>query len=247
MIHPDYQYTPALIPAMASLVASGLYPCVLGSRILGGGALRGGMPWWKYVSNRFLTLTENLLARRQALRISHRLPRLLPRAARTSPLRKELGRFHLRQPDPRPDDRSRLSRSARSAARQSISRRPLRSASAPACATASAVSRPPEIALARLPAMKRGKSARKSAKTTPANRAGAQAKQLPDRESTSPRGTISPPCAAVANARHLFRAGRDHLAHLWPRPRLRFLQLRRQLLRLSKPLDQRWPDSRRNR
>ena len=61
MIHPDYQYTPALIPAMASLVASGLYPCVLGSRILGGGALRGGMPWWKYVANRFLTLIENLL------------------------------------------------------------------------------------------------------------------------------------------------------------------------------------------
>jgi len=61
MIHPDYQYTPALIPAMASLVATGLYPCVLASRILGGGALRGGMPWWKYVSNRFLTLVENLL------------------------------------------------------------------------------------------------------------------------------------------------------------------------------------------
>src|SRR6476469_3080265 len=61
MIHPDYQYTPQLIPAMAALVASGLYPCVLASRILGGGALRGGMPWWKYVSNRFLTLIENLL------------------------------------------------------------------------------------------------------------------------------------------------------------------------------------------
>jgi glycosyltransferase involved in cell wall biosynthesis len=61
MIHPDYQYTPQLIPAMAALVASGLYPCVLGSRILGGGALRGGMPWWKYISNRFLTLVENLL------------------------------------------------------------------------------------------------------------------------------------------------------------------------------------------
>jgi len=61
MIHPDYQYTPALIPAMASLVATGLYPCVLASRILGGGALRGGMPWWKYISNRFLTLIENLL------------------------------------------------------------------------------------------------------------------------------------------------------------------------------------------
>ncbi len=61
MIHPDYQYTPQLLPAMASLVASGLYPCVLASRILGGGALRGGMPLWKYVANRFLTLAENLL------------------------------------------------------------------------------------------------------------------------------------------------------------------------------------------
>jgi glycosyltransferase involved in cell wall biosynthesis len=61
MIHPDYQYTPQLIPAMAALVASRLYPCVLASRILGGGALRGGMPWWKYISNRFLTLVENLL------------------------------------------------------------------------------------------------------------------------------------------------------------------------------------------
>jgi glycosyltransferase involved in cell wall biosynthesis len=61
MIHPDYQYTPQLIPAMASMLASGLYPCVLGSRILGGYALQGGMPWWKYVSNRFLTCAENLL------------------------------------------------------------------------------------------------------------------------------------------------------------------------------------------
>ncbi len=61
MIHPDYQYTPQLLPAMASLVASGLYPCVLASRILGGGALDGGMPWWKYVANRFLTFVENFL------------------------------------------------------------------------------------------------------------------------------------------------------------------------------------------
>ena len=61
MIHPDYQYTPQLLPAMASLVASGLYPCVLASRILGGGAMNGGMPWWKYVANRVLTLVENLL------------------------------------------------------------------------------------------------------------------------------------------------------------------------------------------
>lgn len=61
MVHPDYQYTPRLIPAMASMIASGLYPCVLASRILGGGALRGGMPLWKYVSNRFLTAAMNLL------------------------------------------------------------------------------------------------------------------------------------------------------------------------------------------
>ena len=61
MIHPDYQYTPLLMPAMAAMVASGLYPCVLGSRILGGGALAGGMPVWKYIANRLLTLVENLL------------------------------------------------------------------------------------------------------------------------------------------------------------------------------------------
>jgi len=61
MIHPDYQYTPKLIPAMAALVASGLYPCMLASRILGDGAIRGGMPVWKYVANRFLTLVENVL------------------------------------------------------------------------------------------------------------------------------------------------------------------------------------------
>ena len=61
MIHPDYQYTPLLIPAMASLIGSGLYHCVLGSRILGGGALHGGMPLWKYIANRVLTLAENIL------------------------------------------------------------------------------------------------------------------------------------------------------------------------------------------
>lgn len=61
MVHPDYQYTPKLIPAMASLIANGLYHCVLGSRILGGYALKGGMPVWKYLANRFLTLAENIL------------------------------------------------------------------------------------------------------------------------------------------------------------------------------------------
>ena len=61
MVHPDYQYTPKLLPAMVALVGSDVYPCVLGSRILGGGALRGGMPIWKYISNRLLTLAENWL------------------------------------------------------------------------------------------------------------------------------------------------------------------------------------------
>ena len=61
MVHPDYQYSPQLIPALASLIANGLYSCVLGSRILGGYALKGGMPVWKYVSNRFLTLVENMM------------------------------------------------------------------------------------------------------------------------------------------------------------------------------------------
>lgn len=61
MVHPDYQYTPKLIPSMAYLIANGLYHCVLGSRILGKGALKGGMPVYKYVSNRVLTFSQNLL------------------------------------------------------------------------------------------------------------------------------------------------------------------------------------------
>lgn len=61
MVHPDYQYTPRLLPAMAALVGSGLYECVLGSRILGGQALAGGMPLYKYLANRGLTLVQNLL------------------------------------------------------------------------------------------------------------------------------------------------------------------------------------------
>jgi len=61
MVHPDYQYTPMLIPAMASMIGSGLYHCILGSRILGGYALKGGMPVWKYISNRFITFIENVL------------------------------------------------------------------------------------------------------------------------------------------------------------------------------------------
>ncbi len=61
MLHPDYQYTPQLIPSMVYLISNGLYPVVLGSRILGNGALSGGMPLVKYIANRILTLTENIL------------------------------------------------------------------------------------------------------------------------------------------------------------------------------------------
>ena len=62
MVHPDYQYTPKLVRAMAALIADGIFDCVLGSRILGTGALKGGMPLYKYISNRILTLIENLLS-----------------------------------------------------------------------------------------------------------------------------------------------------------------------------------------
>ena len=61
MLHPDYQYTPKLIPSMVNIIGEDLYDCVLGSRILGRGALEGGMPLYKYVANRFLTFSQNLL------------------------------------------------------------------------------------------------------------------------------------------------------------------------------------------
>ena len=61
MLHPDYQYTPLLIRSMVSIIAEGLYPVVIASRILGKGALKGGMPMYKYISNRFLTLVQNII------------------------------------------------------------------------------------------------------------------------------------------------------------------------------------------
>ena len=61
MLHPDYQYTPKLIHSMAYIIANGVYPVVLGSRVLGRGALRGGMPLYKYIANRFLTLFQNYI------------------------------------------------------------------------------------------------------------------------------------------------------------------------------------------
>ena len=60
MVHPDYQYTPKLIPSMVALLDSGLYDCVLASRILGGYAIKNGMPAWRYAANRLLTLAQNL-------------------------------------------------------------------------------------------------------------------------------------------------------------------------------------------
>lgn len=61
MLHPDYQYTPMLLPAMITVLGSGLYPVIFGSRILGKGALKGGMPIYKYISNRLLTFAQNVL------------------------------------------------------------------------------------------------------------------------------------------------------------------------------------------
>ncbi len=61
MLHPDYQYTPLLLRSMCYLIADGVYEVVLGSRILGNGALKGGMPYYKYIANRFLTLFQNIL------------------------------------------------------------------------------------------------------------------------------------------------------------------------------------------
>ena len=61
MVHPDHQYTPMLIPAMATMIGNGLYNCVLGSRILGGGALKGGMPWRKYIAKPAITWAETVM------------------------------------------------------------------------------------------------------------------------------------------------------------------------------------------
>ena len=75
MLHPDYQYTPKLVRAMVSVLVEDVYDVVLGSRILGNGALEGGMPLYKYVANRALTLFENIVIGPEALRVPHRLSR----------------------------------------------------------------------------------------------------------------------------------------------------------------------------
>jgi hypothetical protein len=141
MVHPDYQYTPKLIPAMAGLVASGLYQCVLGSRILGGGAIKGRMPWWRYVANRFLTAADNILIGSKLSEFHYRIPRLLARAAhidcRSTPTPMILSLTTRCWPRPSGWD----SRSVRSRARPGTQLTPPRSTFGAACNTASGASR----------------------------------------------------------------------------------------------------------
>ena len=85
MVHPDYQYTPALVSAMASMVASGVYDLVLGSRILGRGALKGGMPLYKYISNRLLTAFQNLFLGVKLSEYHTGIPGVFTRTAPDSP------------------------------------------------------------------------------------------------------------------------------------------------------------------
>ncbi len=103
MIHPDYQYTPKLIPAMVTIIGNGLHPCVLGSRILGGYALKGGMPVWKYIANRFLTAAENILLGAK-LSEYHTGYRAFSRPLLESlDARPQLRRLCFRQPNARPN------------------------------------------------------------------------------------------------------------------------------------------------
>ena len=98
MVHPDYQYTPLLTTALASMVAYDVYDVVLGSRIIGGQALRGGMPL-QHIANRFLTAFGEFVPARQALRIPHRLPRVQQQGADHPAPDGELAGLRLRQPD----------------------------------------------------------------------------------------------------------------------------------------------------
>ena len=112
MLHPDYQYEPKLLTAMAGMVASGVYGVVLGSRILGGGstgALAGGMPLWKYIANRGAHLRAERDDRREAFRVSLGLSRVLARNAPGAPAAREFRRLRLRQPDAGASHRARHS------------------------------------------------------------------------------------------------------------------------------------------
>ncbi len=136
MLHPDYQYDATRIPALVEPILDGEKDLMLGSRFLGD-PLAGGMPRWKYVSNRFLTVMENLRLRPPSVRVPHRLPRLQPRPARVDPLPAQQRRLRLR-----PGARGaggRLPHAGRRdrGARRATSRRPARSASGAAWSTGS--------------------------------------------------------------------------------------------------------------
>ena len=141
MVHPDYQYDPRLVTAMAGMVASGIYDMVLGSRILGSGALRGGMPLWKYVANRLLTLFENMLLGANLSEYHTGLPRLFARRCSTR------CRWQRNSDDFVFDNQilaqaivGGLRHRRGLGARRATSPRPARSASGARCATASASS-----------------------------------------------------------------------------------------------------------
>ena len=93
MVHPDYQYTPLLVTAMASMIAYDVYDVVLGSRIIGGQALHGGMPLYKYIANRLLTAFRKSVSAREAVRISHRISRLQPQGAQRTAAARKLRRL----------------------------------------------------------------------------------------------------------------------------------------------------------
>ena len=109
MVHPDYQYTPRLVTAMASMVASGVYDVVLASRIIGGGALRGGMPVYKYVANRFLTAFQNAFLGAKLSEYHTGFRVFLDETFLTSLPCRELRRFCVRQSYHRPESDVRLS------------------------------------------------------------------------------------------------------------------------------------------
>ena len=110
MLHPDYQYEPRLITAMAAMVASDVYDVVIGSRILGNTAIAGGMPRYKYVANRLLTCAAERAARLEAVGVPHGLSRVLAARAGDAAARAELRRFRVRQPDARAGARVRHAR-----------------------------------------------------------------------------------------------------------------------------------------
>ena len=99
MVHPDYQYTPLLVTAMASMVAYDVYDVVLGSRIIGGQALHGGMPFYKYVANRFLTAFENMFLAIKLSEYHTGYRAFQPQSPARTSSAGELGRLCLRQPD----------------------------------------------------------------------------------------------------------------------------------------------------